>query len=171
MLLDRQLQLELMSKMAEVYPSSYDFSDQIKNSNEDQLKRSYANLYYLQSHELLEPKSIHLRFELGGSGSRLFTLGLPRLTEKGADFMANDGGLSAILGVVTVKFEADTLKAILENRINQSDLAPDDKKSMIDALRELPAESIKHLTMKLLDEGLENLPSAILLIGTYLGIS
>lgn len=87
------------------------------------------------------------------------------------DFLANDGGLSAILGVVTVKFEADTLKAILENRINQSDLSPENKQSMIDSLRELPAESIKHLTMKLLDEGLENLSNAIVLIGTYLGLS
>ena len=95
----------------------------------------------------------------------------PKITEKGLDFLQDDGGLSAILNIVTVKFEADTLKAILENRINQSNLAPESKQSMIDGLRELPAESIKHLTMKLLDEGLENLPNAIVLIGTYLGLS
>lgn len=65
----------------------------------------------------------------------------------------------------------DNFKAILEKRINQTDLPPADKQSMIDSLQELPSESIKHLTMKLLDEGLENLPNAILLIGTYLGMS
>ncbi|HAV4582172.1 TPA: hypothetical protein JIS19_08330 [Acinetobacter baumannii] len=168
MLLDRQLQLELMSKMAEVYPSSYDFSDQIKNSNEDQLKRSYANLYYLQSHELLEPKSIHLRFELGGSGSRLFTLGLPRLTEKGADFMANDGGLSAILGVVTVKFEADQLRMILQSKIMATVLPPADKHKLIDGLRSLSSESIKHLTTKIVDLGWDNLGTLIRIIQSSL---
>ena len=47
----------------------------------------------------------------------------------------------------------------------------ENKKSMIAALEDLPAESIKHLTMKLLDEGLENLPNALVIIGTYLGIA
>lgn len=157
MLLDRQLQLDLMSKMADVYPSPYDFSDLIKSSNEDQLKRIYANLYYLQSHELLEPNSIYMRFELGGSGSHLFTLGLTRLTQKGADFMANDGGLSAILGVVTVKFEADQLKLLLESKIMAADLPPADKHRLIDGLRSLSAESIKHLTTKIVDLGWDNL--------------
>lgn len=36
----------------------------------------------------------------------------------------------------------DNFKAILEKRINQTDLPPADKQSMIDALRELPSEPI-----------------------------
>ena len=79
--------------------------------------------------------------------------------------------MSAILGVVTIKLESNQLKMILETKIMESDLSPERKQSMIDGIRELPAESIKHLTMKLLDEGLENLPSALVLVGTYLGLS
>lgn len=169
MFLDRELQLKLMQDMADSYPFPVKFLEYQHETPE--YYKVAINLYYLQSHGLLTENSVAMRLNFTGIGGGDIFINKPSLTSKGVDFLANDGGLSAILNVVTVKFEADTLKAILENRINQSDLAPDDKKSMIDSLRELPAESIKHLTMKLLDEGLENLPNAILLIGTYLGMS
>lgn len=168
MILDREFQYKILISASEVYPA-YTYPDDnnglINNSDQSSHKKLAANLKYLEEHQLIQPKAV-----IVGADNR-YSFGCIQITNKGMDFLANDGGLSAILNVVTVKFEADTLKAILENRINQSDLTPDDKKSMIDSLRELPAESIKHLTMKLLDEGLENLPSAILLIGTYLGMS
>ena len=124
-----------------------------------------ANLKYLEEHGLIRPKSVVVSID------NLFSFGDIGITKYGLDFLLGDEGLTSILSVVTVKFEANTLKSILENKIKESDLTPESKQSMIDSLRELPAESIKHLTMKLLDEGLENLPSAILLIGTYLGLS
>lgn len=168
LILDRKLQLELLKKMSASYPDYYDF-DNDYSYDSDEYAQAVTNLYYLMQHNLVETRSIMSSSSM--DGLKRLQFGAATINQNGLDFLADDGGLSAILNVVTVKFEADTLKAILENRINQSDLAPDDKKSMIDALRELPAESIKHLTMKLLDEGLENLPSAILLIGTYLGVS
>lgn len=164
MRLDREWQNIILRNAAESYPEDLDLEALPSNIDLSDIK-FYANLQYLEDHKLIEPNSY------GVSVDNIYNVHIIRITAKGLDFLANDGGLSAILNVVTVKFEADTLKAILENRINQSDLAPADKQSMIDSLRELPAESIKHLTMKLLDEGLENLPSAIVLIGTYLGMS
>lgn len=164
MRLDREWQNIILRSAAESYPEDLDLEALPSNIDLSDIK-FYANLQYLEDHKLIEPDSY------GVSVDNFYNVHIIRITAKGLDFLANDGGLSAILNVVTVKFEADTLKAILENRINQSDLAPADKQSMIDSLRELPAESIKHLTMKLLDEGLENLPSAIVLIGTYLGMS
>lgn len=163
MRLDREWQNIILRNAAESYPEDLDLEALSSNIDLSDIK-FYANLQYLEDHKLIEPDSY------GVSVDNFYNVHIIRITAKGLDFLANDGGLSAILNVVTVKFEADTLKAILENRINQSDLAPADKQSMIDSLRELPAESIKHLTMKLLDEGLENLPSAIVLIGTYLGM-
>lgn len=62
----------------------------------------------------------------------------------------------------------DNFKAILEKRINQAELAPADKQSMIDALRELPAESIKHLTTKIVDTGWDGLGSPMNLIQSSL---
>lgn len=164
MRLDREWQNIILQHAAESYPEDLDLEALPTSIDVSDIK-FYANLQYLEDHKLIEPDSY------GISLDNIYFVEFIKITAKGLDFLANDGGLSAILNVVTVKFEADTLKAILEKRINQADLAPADKKSMIDVLRELPAESIKHLTTKLLDEGLENLPNAILLIGTYLGMS
>lgn len=162
--MNRELQNQILTLAAEAYPESIYPG---YNNTLDQLeeRKFAAALKYLEQNYLIEKKSFTLSID------NFYSFGGITITNRGLDFLSDDGGLSAILNVVTVRFEADTLKAILENRINQSDLPPDDKKTMIDSLRELPADSIKHLTMKLLDEGLENLPSAILLIGTYLGMS
>ncbi|MFW1746253.1 hypothetical protein ACG9XW_08535 [Acinetobacter guillouiae] len=168
MSLDRDLQLKLLTTLSDVYPYNHDFNKDFEHNSEDRAK-ALKNLYYLQSHGLVTEKSVHKSNSIGSQAPIIF--GSSAITHKGMDFLANDGGLSAILGIVTVKFEADTLKAILESRINQSDLDPEQKQSMIDSLRELPAESIKHLTTELLTRGLDNLPAAILLIGTYLGVS
>ncbi|WP_180644834.1 hypothetical protein [Acinetobacter bereziniae] len=164
MVIDRLLQNKILQATASCYPSSVDDElDELFITND--ASKIFANLEYLAQHKLLENNPCH------ESMDGIYSLGIVKITHRGLDFLADDGGLTAILDVVTVKFEADTLKAILENKINQSDLNPQDKQSMIDSLRELPADAIKHLTTKLLDEGLENLPSAILLIGTYLGLS
>lgn len=164
MLLDRHLQLELMNKMASTYPLAYDFSDEIKNLTDYECSKIYANLFYLQSHGLLHPDSIDLTMGFGGNQNHLFTLHHTRLTEKGADFLVDDGGLSAILGVVTVKFEAVQLKAILESKIMAADLPPADKNKLIDGLRSLSSESIKHLTTKIVDLGWDNLGTLIRII-------
>lgn len=164
MYLDRKLQLELMQKMAFSYPRAYDFTEELKMLNDQEQAQVYANLFYLQSHELLEPKSVMLNMGFGSIQSHNFVLGYTRLTAKGLDFLADDGGLSAILGVVTIKFEADQLKLLLEAKIMASDLPLERKQSMIDVLRELPAESIKHLTTKIVDTGYDNLDSLMSLI-------
>lgn len=105
MVLDRAFQLELMTKMAEVYPAAYNFSQDEQYGDSDFRTKLFTNLYYLQSHGLLEPKSIHYTNSLDGIGS--WTLGNTRLNHKGMDFLADDGGLSAILGTVTIKFETE----------------------------------------------------------------
>lgn len=164
MIIDRLLQNKILEIASSCYPRAVNNELDELFEDIDEIK-IVANLRYLAEHKLIEKNPYY------ESTDGIFSLAIIRITHRGLDFLADDGGLSAILDVVTVKFEADTLKAIIENRITHSDLPPEDKQSMIDALRELPADAIKHLTTKLLDEGLENLPSAILLIGTYLGLS
>ncbi|MDH2626504.1 hypothetical protein ACOUKR_08895 [Acinetobacter baumannii] len=168
MSLDRRLQLELLEKLRSVYPSHYELNNDFIFGTAE-YEKAAINLYYLKQHGLVEDISLVKATGFGGYFNLQFNL--PTITHKGMDFLADDGGLSAILNIVTIKFEADTLKALLSNHINQSDLPPEDKKTMTDALEELPAETIKHLTMKLLDAGLENLPNALVLISTYLGLS
>lgn len=164
MKLDRNLQNKILNLAADSYPSyiSPGYGNDLDSYDVHILA---ANLKYLEEHRLIGPRSVSVSID------NIYSFGPIEITKVGLDFLLGDEGLTSILNVVTVKFETNTLKALLENKINQSDLSPESKNSMIDSLRELPAESLKHLTMKLLDEGIENLPSAILLIGTYLGLS
>lgn len=168
MLLNREIQLELLQKMASTYPAAYDFLPELKELDDNGKNAIYANLFYLQSHKLLEPNSIHLSIGFGAPNNNHFTLNYTRLTEKGADFLADDGGLSAILGVVTVKFEADQLKQLLETKIMAAELPPADKHKLIDGLRSLSGESIKHLTMKIVDMGWDNLGGLVRIIQSSL---
>lgn len=161
MILDRQLQLELLEKLRDTYPKHCDLDKDYK-SNTDLYEKATSNLYYLMQHGLVSEKSLLISSSLGGHFRMQF--GSPTITHRGLDFLADDGGLSAILGVVTIKFEADQLKLLLESKIMASNLPPESKQSMIDVLRELPAESIKHLTTKIVDTGYDNLDSLMNLI-------
>lgn len=86
----------------------------------------------------------------------------------GLDFLADDGGLSAILGTVTIKLHDDTIKELIAQRIELAELPAAEKKRYLDQLRELPAETTKHLVMKLVDMGLDAAPQAMALIGKLL---
>jgi hypothetical protein len=166
MILDRELQLELLSKIAECYPFAWtDFEK--KPDSEDYLKTA-INLNYLKGHGLLSEDATSVRPSTSGSGGGVILISKPKITEKGLDFLKDDGGLSAILGVVTVRFEADTIRTILQLKVDQSDLSPADKQKLSDVLQELPAESIKHLTTKIVDTGWDGLGSLMSLIQSSL---
>jgi len=155
MQLDRPLQLELLKKLAASYPDTTDVQ-----SWETEFPGAGRNLAYLDEHGLCELKMLKA---LGGSHPFV-----ARITARGMDFLADDGGLSAILGVVTIKLHDDTIKALIESKILQSDLPEPEKKRFLAQLRELPAEATKHLVLKLVDLGLGKAPTAIETIGTFL---
>jgi hypothetical protein len=91
------------------------------------------------------------------------------ITARGLDFLADDGGLSALLGTVTVKLHADTLRDLIESRIARADMPEAEKKRITDHLRALPAEALKTVTTRLVEAGLDTLPNAIPLLKTLLG--
>lgn len=170
MKLDRELQRKILEELADSYPDSIfpsclvDYFKMSRGSYIDHKAR--ANIIYLVELGLIEVKLISVEKIIENVS---LSQGW-KATAKGMDFLADDGGLSAILGTVTVKLHEDTLRTLIENKITEShDLAPQDKRVLIDQLRSLPGESIKHLTMKLLDKGLENLPAAIGIIQTAIG--
>ena len=155
MKLDRELQLELLKKLADSYPDTRDVQRW-----ESEFPGAMSNLAYLSEHGLCDLKTIAVS-----------SVNVPfkaRITAKGMDFLADDGGLSAILGVLTIKLHDDTIKAIIETRIMQSDLPEPAKKRMIDRLRSLGGEATKHLLLKSLDYGLDKAPDAIEKIGAWL---
>lgn len=161
MILDRKLQLELLEKMSSTYPEFYDFSKEYRHGT-DEYYQVVSNLYYLQQHNLIEQRSLLQSASMGGYKN--LQINLPTINHNGMDFLANDGGLSAILSTVTIKIDTEQFRQILLMKVNESDLPSDQKSQITSVLRELPAESIKHLSTKFVDLGWDNLGSLMQLI-------
>lgn len=92
-----------------------------------------------------------------------------KISAKGLDFLADDGGLSAILGVVTVRLHEDTIKSLLIDRVRQSPGDATIKGKLIDAIKKQPAEALSTLTTKLLEEALVQLPNALPMLQRFFG--
>lgn len=169
--IDRNLQLEILQHLEKQHPQECDLDRSLigvddngafKEIGEDKEWALASNIVYLGEHGLLDA-NVKPRF--GG-----FQLGKATITAKGQDFLADDGGLSAILNTVTIRLEADQLRAILESKINHADLPPAKKTEILETLRALPSEAVKILTKRLLEELLSSLPDAGRIIQKCLGL-
>lgn len=120
------------------------------------------NLFYLREHGLVD-----LRFTKLLDGS--IPVSAASITAKGIDFISDDGGLSSVLGVVTVKLHEDTIKALLIQKVSAA--AGDDsvKASLVAKIKETPAEALGILTERLLDAGLDQIPDILTTLGNWLG--
>jgi hypothetical protein len=154
--MNRELQKEILERLNKTYGSPEDkFVDIASEEGQE--------MFYLFEHGL-----IHLKERRGLGQGAPAQVHSAVITARGRDFLEDDGGLSAILGVVTVRFHEDTLKSIIENKILDANIPKEEKRSLINTLKGLPADATRHLTMRLLDKGLETLPDAIRLIGNAL---
>jgi hypothetical protein len=152
----RELQREILDQLQDIYPEQTDDYEVLGPEG-----TVIGNLHYLGEHGLV-------RFRMTNRLSdpnEPYQIGI---TAKGIDFLEDDGGLGAILATVTVKLHEDTLRQLIEAKVQASDLPQEQKSSILKALREAPGETIKHLTTKLVDLGLENAPKALPLFQTWL---
>ena len=164
MLLDREMQLEILQELSDIYPNSMDLSKKYPKGSEFAAKY-VANLAYLQDHGLISHRSV-LVSDTHGDYSSQASAGA--ITHRGIDFLADDGGLSAILGVVTIKFETEQFRSLIESLVLASNLPSDQKQSMIDAIKELPAESVKHIAGRLMDSSWDNFDSLMSMIQNFI---
>jgi predicted ArsR family transcriptional regulator len=150
--IDRDAQRRILEALRESYPQHKDSRG--LEVGLDQIDVG-ANLSYLEENGLVKVK---------WSGNRL--VGVATITAQGIDFLADDGGLSAILGAVTVKLHEDTLKALLEKEIENS-AAPETVKSKLkEQIRALPSEALKTIISELLKVALKSGPDALHLLQT-----
>lgn len=158
-LLDRGFQETLLQELATLYPEDADVASLPAHGEGNRL---LVNATYLAEHGLMEVRLRRLDGRL--------TLSFAKITAKGMDFLAGDGGLGAILGVVTIKLHEETLRHLIEAKVLESDLPQTQKQRLLDQLRQLPAETTKHLAMQLVDAGLKNWPAAFLLLRNAVGM-
>ncbi|OEH95294.1 hypothetical protein BH006_07680 [Salmonella enterica] len=156
---DRSTQRELLQLLYDAHP--FEIPDDALSSvlalfGSEQILLS--NLIYLEEHGLIKNA---IDYTLDGPEVNIPEL---RITKDGIDFLRDDGGLNAILNVLTLRLHNETLSE-LERVINSSTTATtEDKSKLISQLRSLPADAIKQLTIRLLGQGLDRLPDVFQLI-------
>lgn len=134
---DRSSQKELLEKLLNAYPGflSKEEYEEIKSLFDDD-DLLVGNLLYLEEHGLIQSglKS--------GIGKYYITSSAMKITAKGIDFLQQDGGLSAILNVTTIKFHRDAV-VVLEDLIAISNMTAEEKEKAKSTLGELSLETLK----------------------------
>lgn len=145
--LDRNLQREILKELNNIYPDSKTYEywidaaiaqvvGVIETVGEAELyiaKRS-ANLQYLAEHGLV----------VFVDKTRITST--VKITAKGIDFLMDDGGLSAILGVVTVKLHSDTIQALIAAKIDQAEISDSEKSWLKKELGKIKDTALSTLT-------------------------
>jgi hypothetical protein len=92
------------------------------------------------------------------------------INERGLDFLADDAGLTAILGVVTVRLHADTIRDLIKAKIAEAAASEEEKGLFKRQLATLPATALEAATSQLVGIGLANLPNTIGWLRTLAGL-
>jgi hypothetical protein len=164
-ILDRAYQLELLQLLATSYPLPYaDINDVLQSLDEEAGKRRYnANMLYLEEHGLVESG-----IQFGADHHVHYSL--PRINNRGLDFLLDDGGISAILKTITVRVDSAQWAEILARNVEESTTLTEEKRSAVaKAIRALPATALEKLTSKMLEWAVEHAGDALPYIADVLG--
>ncbi|WP_217568820.1 hypothetical protein [Mesorhizobium sp. GbtcB19] len=159
-LLDRGFQRQLLSELQDLYPQSADVNRSWGQQHDNRL---LVNLEYLREHGLVE--FTWTRFLSGD-----IHMHTAKITAAGMDFIAADGGLGAILGVVTVKLHDDTIRQLLISKIEKSDGDQSVKDQMIAKVKALPSDALGSVAMAGLGAALDQTPHLFTLLRTVIGV-
>lgn len=174
---DRQLQRDILLYLKHFYPDSlqdrtiakaifptYTFTFKSRvfenigynipcnlTSEDSKFLQIQSNIYYLYESGLINLKN-H-----GDNHSKYFSC---QINSVGIDFLEDDGGLSAILNVITVKLHADTIKALVIAKIEaDNNLSNEEKSKFKEALNTISETALTTMTEK----AIEAIPVAALL--------
>jgi predicted DNA-binding ArsR family transcriptional regulator len=161
--IDRELQKKLLTDLSEIYPQSANIERSYREHDIDEVLA--PNLRYLEEFGLV---SINWSPLTSTSPARPHSA---CVTARGIDFMTDDGGLSAILGVVTVKLHEDTIKALLVDQVNASSEPVTVKKRLIEQIKSLPADLTRQAVLDLAQRGAGQIPDLALWLGRLSGLS
>jgi hypothetical protein len=149
-MLDRELQHRILTSLAEAYPR------RLTNKSfglKQEEPAWVSNIVYLAEHRLVEAKSTEML-----DGTIIVTQA--KITAAGLDHLQDDGGLGAILGVVTIRLEADTLRALLADKVGASAIPEEQKSRLRKWLESAGADALKQATTKLVTAAFEKGPAA-----------
>lgn len=157
-LFDREVQRRILELARDAYPAALNAPKSADfGMDNDGLLREVT---YLKEHGLLDIRVTEY--------SETRQLREIKITARGIDFLADDGGLTAILGVVTVRLDTESIQQLLLQRVDESNESDSVKSQLKRQIKALPAEAVKALTTAGLKEAMKNLPHAIEWLRTVL---
>lgn len=166
MKIDRMIQREILELLANHQP--HPLRGLWTHLNQFQQDEVIANALYLEEHGLINSG---YEFSKSLSNPKWDEPRAHRITAKGLDFLMDDGGLGAILGVVTVKLDASNIKALVMNRIDQAKEITHEEQSQLKTLvRTAGDQSLRKLVDTLIEAGLKAAPNSGQLIGMLQGL-
>lgn len=150
MKIERELQKRILETLADAYPESIYQVNKALHLPESEEDKMLANLVYLDEHGLIENGYKIIRS--AGGGTHWSNTGGTVITAAGLDFIADDGGLGAILKTVTVRLDAGQFAELLASKIETLPGVPVKERSeLAKAIRRMPATAIEKLTEKMVD--------------------
>ncbi len=158
--LNRDRQREILDILAACYPAPAPGKAVVRPEEED---FDCSNMYYLQEHGLIKngpTRSLNGEWVYPGAV----------ITAAGLDFIADDGGLSAILGTITVKIHADSIRELLQKNLDSSNLPTEKKSWLRKQVSMLSDESLKTITKSLVQEGIDNVPDLAIWLKKIIGL-
>jgi hypothetical protein len=159
-LLDRGLQLELLRQLGNVYPREAE-PEKLPIGMAQNDPRWLVNMSYLAEQGLVTITESRCLDDVAILDARI--------NARGLDFLQADGGLGAVLNVVTVRLQADTLRALIEERAERGDVPPEEKTRVMRWLQHAGAEGLAEATRRLVGAALDHAPDALRLLGTLPG--
>uniref|UniRef100_I2Q5D6 Uncharacterized protein n=1 Tax=Desulfovibrio sp. U5L TaxID=596152 RepID=I2Q5D6_9BACT len=143
---DRELQGEILRYLSAKYPGKAQ-TEEIPGNEKDNFDRCMC---YLKEHELID-FGIIKAFRASDNFINI------KISAKGIDFLADDGGLGAILDVVTIRIHPDSIKDIIATKIDSSSISVERKSKLKEAIKDAPSimvtEALKRLTGMAFDHG------------------
>ena len=103
-------------------------------------------------------------------GTNTVTLLRAKITAAGRDFLKADGGISAQIGVVTIRIHADSIRDLINAHIEAAELDATAKAKIKEAVKNLPAQTLQEVVTGLVQRGLAQAPNAIQWLQTSLGL-
>ena len=141
--LNRKLQKDILVALSEVYPDSLLVSALPGFSHN---REFMGNLFYLQEHGVIDGGDIR---EPGKCRSMVDA----QITKAGLDFLADDGGLSAILGYKFVKIEVSALVDSLIKLLQEIEVDGDKRSTAAERLNAMDDSALANLVVELLQRG------------------
>lgn len=168
MQIDRELQRYMLIKLKEHYQRPANYAAMMAAYSEVYPDAEYVgpltdhpidgNLYYLEELGLVTITPL----SNGGA------IGTVKITAKGIDFLEDDGGLTAILNTVTVKFDVDNVRELVETGLLKANVPEEKKSALKEALRNAPGTVFQKITDKLLEKAVNDPMALVRTLGEVL---